>query len=170
MNNLNIMRYLAVLLLLSLPHDAAFGAISLREWNSAGAGLLTTRAEVMESLGAPDGSEGSVEWYDISGEEGLSRVTLDYLGGERVQAVHLAFRKGSVDLETLSAIIRDAFPGVSEVLGDDRMAVFLGRSADGDGPLYFLALAGDPLGDKGPELISMTEAANRHYQEERPSE
>ena len=170
MNSLNIIRCLAVLLLLSLPPGTAFGAISLGEWNSADAGLLATRGEVMESLGPPDGAGGSVEWYDISGDEGLTRVTLDYLDGERVQAIHLAFRRGSVDLETLASVIRSAFPGASEVYGDDRMAVFLGGTDDGDGPLYFLALAGDPLGDKGPELISMTEAANRHYQEERPSE
>lgn len=167
---MNILRCLAVIFLLSSLPGTAFGAVSLGEWNSADAGLLTERAEVLERLGPPDGAEGSVEWYDISGDEGLSRVTLDYLDGDRVQAVHLAFRRGSVDLETLAAVIRSAFPGVSEVIADDRMAVFLGGTADGDGPLYFLALAEEPLGDSGPELISMTEAANRHYQEERTLE
>jgi hypothetical protein len=163
-------RYLTVISLLIFTPAAAFGAISLQQWNSGDAELLATRLEVTGSLGAPDGTEDSVEWYDISGEEGLLRVTLDYLGGERVQAVHLAFRKDSVDLETLSAILKNAYPGISEVHRDEHMAIFLGRIAGGDELLYFLALTGDPLEDRGPELITMTEAANRHYQREKAPE
>ena len=169
MKNLYI-RCLIVISLLSFPPAAAFGAVSLQQWNSGEVRLLATRSEVMRSLGTPDGVEDSVEWYDISGEEGLLRGALDYLDGERVQAVHLAFRKDSVDLETLSNIIRNAFPGVFEVHRDGHMVIFLGKAADGEELLYFLALAGDPLEDRGPELITMTEAANRHYQEEEAPE
>ncbi|HBG13911.1 MAG TPA: hypothetical protein DDW96_01085 [Synergistaceae bacterium] len=159
-----IKRCWTIVAVLIFLHTAAFGAVTLQEWNSGNVGILMTRQEVLSAIGSPDGSEGTTEWYDISGDEGLSRVTLDYLGGERVQAVHLAFRTGSVDLETLSSIVRSAFPGIPEVHSDDRMAIFLGRSNDTGEPVYFLALAEDPQKGRGPELISMTESANSHYQ------
>ena len=151
MNNMNntIKRCWTIVAVLVFLHTAAFGAVTLQEWNSGDVGLLMTRQDVLNAIGAPDGSEGTTEWYDISGNEGLSRVTLDYLGEERVQAVHLAFRTGSVDLETLSSIVRSAFPGIPEVHSDDRMAIFLGRSGDTGEPVYFLALVeGSPEGKR----------------------
>jgi hypothetical protein len=76
MKNLYI-RCLIVISLLIFPPAAAFGAVSLQQWNSGEVRLLATRSEVMRSLGTPDGVEDSVEWYDISGEEGLLRGALD---------------------------------------------------------------------------------------------
>lgn len=164
MNNM-MKRCWTVFTVLIFLQTAAFGAVTLQEWNSADVGLLMTRAEVHRSVGVPDGIDGTIEWFDISGNEGLARVTLDYLDGDTVQAVNLAFRPGSIDLETLSSIVKGAFPGIPEIHRDERMAMFLGRSEASDEPVYFLALAGDSGAGKGPELFSMTESANRHYQE-----
>lgn len=145
----------------------ASGAIPLSTWNSAGVGILMERTAVREALGASDGTEGNLEWYDIAGNEGLSRVSLDYLETGRVQAVSLAFVPGSIDLDTLSAIVKKAFPNTQDVHRDARMAVFLGRSTENNEPVYFLAMADDPEAGKGPELITMTELANRHYQDQK---
>jgi len=164
MNNMK-KRCWTVIIVLAFLQTAAFGSVTLQEWKSADGGLLMSRQEVRGSVGAPDGTDRTTEWFDISGNEGLSRVTLDYLEGETVQAVNLAFRPGSIDLETLPSIVNGAFPGIPEIHRDQRMAMFLGRSEEGGRPVYFLALAGDPGAGKGTELSSMTESANRHYQE-----
>lgn len=160
-------KILTVSVLLVLLTSSASGAIPLSTWNSAGVGILMEMPAVRQALGDPSGAEGTLEWYDISGNEGLSRVTLDYLDSGKIQAVSLAFAPGSIDLDTLCSIVRRAFPDTQEVHRDDRMAVFLGRSTETGEPVYFLAMANDSAGGKGPELMTMTELANRHYQEAR---
>lgn len=154
----------AIILLLA---TTAAGAIPLSAWNSAGVGILMERTAVKAALGTPDGTEGTMEWYDIAGNEGLSRVSLDFLDTGKVQAVSLAFVSGSLDLDTLCSIIMKAFPDSQEIHRDDRIGIFLGRSTENDEPVYFLAMADEPGGDKGPELITMTESANRFYQEQK---
>lgn len=143
---------------------AVANALPISTWNSSGISLLVERAEVTAALGSPDGTEDTMEWYNITGNEGLSRVSLDYLDTGKVQAVALSFIPGSIDLDTLVSIIMGAFPGVQELLRDEKMAVFLGRSTESNEPVYFLAMAEDPDSGKIPELITMTELANRHYQ------
>lgn len=156
----------AFVIMLFLAATAA-EAIPLSTWNSAGVGILTERAAVLDALGTPDGKEGTLEWYDITGNEGLSRVSLDFLDTGKVQAVSLSFAPDSVDLDTLCSIVMKAFPGTQEVHRDDRITIFLGRSTENEEPVYFLAMADEPDGDRGPELISMTESANRYYQEQK---
>lgn len=158
-------KFLTAFMIMLLP--AAAGAIPFSTWNSAEVGILTERAAVMDALGTPDGKEGTLEWYDITGNERLSRVSLDFLDTEKVQTESLAFAPGSVDLDTLCSIVMRAFPGIQEVHRDDRIAIFLGRSTENEEPVYFLAAADEPDGGRGPELISMTESANRHYQEQK---
>lgn len=144
-------------------------SIPISVWNSAGVGILMERSAVKDALGSPDGIEGTLEWYDIAGKEGLSKVSLDFLDTGKVQAVSLAFAPGSVDLDTLCSIVRSAFPGTQDVHRDEHIAVFLGRSTENDEPVYFLAMADDPDDGKGPELITMTEYANRYYQDQKPA-
>ncbi|MDO9509572.1 MAG: hypothetical protein Q7I97_09610 [Thermovirgaceae bacterium] len=146
---------------------SASGAIPPSAWNSAGVGILMERTAVRGALGAPSGTDGTLEWYDITGSEGLSRVSLDYLDTGRVQAVSLAFVPGSIDLDTLCSIVKKAFPDTQDVHRDERLAIFLGRSTENNEPVYLLAMADDPDGGKGSELITMTELANLHYQEQK---
>ena len=154
----------AIILLLA---TTAAGAIPISAWNSAGVGILMERTAVTGALGTPDGTEGTLAWYDIAENEGLSRVSLDFLDTDKVQAVSLAFAPGSVDLDTLCSIVMKAFPGTQEVHRDDRIAIFLGRSTENDEPVYFLAMTDEPGSGKGPELITMTESANRYYQDQK---
>ena len=146
---------------------AAYGSIPASIWNSAGISILTERNAVISALGTPDGTENTLEWYDISGNGGLSRVSLDFLDTGKVQAVSLAFAPGSIDLDTLCSIVMKAFPGTQEVIREDHIAIFLGKSTENDEPVYFLAMADDPGSGKGPELISMTEYANCYYRQQR---
>jgi len=149
-----------VLLLFS---SIASAEIGISDWNSAGISLFMEKTEVVTLLGSPDGNEGTMEWYDISNNEGLERVSLEYLDTDMVQAMALSFRPGSIDLDTLGSIVQGAFPGIPEVHRDELMVIFLGRSTDTDEPVYFLAMADAPDKDKGPELITMSEKANRFF-------
>ena len=152
--------------MLILLAASASGTIPLSAWNSAGISILMEQNAVTDVLGAPDGKEDTLVWYDIAGSEGISRVSIDYLDTGKVQAVSLAFAPGSIDLDTLCSIVRSTFPGTQDVHRDERIAIFLGRSTENDEPVYFLAMADDPASGKGAELITMTEFANIHYKEQ----
>jgi len=145
----------------------ACAEVGIADWNSAGVSLFMERSEIMTLLGSPDGNEGTMDWYEISGDLGLERVSLEYLDTGKIQAMALSFRPGSIDLDTLGSIVQHAFPGIPEVHRDDHMAVFLGRSTDTDEPVYFLASAENPDKGKGPELITMSEKANLFFLEEK---
>lgn len=153
----------AILILLAA---SASGSIPLSAWNSAGVTILMERNAVTDALGSPDGVEDTMVWYDIEGSEGISRVSIDYLDSDKVQAVSLDFAPGSIDLDTLCSIVKSTFPDTQDVHRDDRIAIFLGRSTENDEPVYFLAMADDPAGGKGAELITMTEFANLYYKEQ----